>query len=247
MQKIVWLKNDVFAESTHLIIVQENEHPSHSAFMAGMAILKKTGIENPIAEIYSSDLEIDDDNIFPDPIPVCWLMYETYNELDERCWVLRMTGQPQKPNVLFKVMDWLLPELEDKGLEIITCLSYAYETEKLGVGDLYVYDWAIEARKGVIMTTNKGLITDTIPVDGFSWSIPMAAKAILPDIEGLFTINIKADTLIDRKAANTLCRFLSDTHDLTHEQLIIDELYDILNNQYKIDEPFLGGMFDEDI
>ena len=49
MQKIVWLKNDVLAESTHLIIVQENEHPSHSAFMAGMAILKKTGIENPIA------------------------------------------------------------------------------------------------------------------------------------------------------------------------------------------------------
>ena len=29
--------------------------------------------------------------------------------------------------------------------------------------------------------------------------------------------------------------------------LLIDELYDILNNQYKIDEPFLGGMFDEDI
>lgn len=245
MQKIIWL-DEVEEEDTHLFIVQENEHPSHSAFMSAMSILKQEGLENPIAEIITSTIEIEDDNIFPDPIPACWLLYETYNTLNERCFILRMTGEPQAPNVLFEVYSWLLPIFRDLGVSVITCLSYVGDTPLMHAGDLYVYDWAVEARKGVIMTTNKGLISDTIPVHGFSWSVPFLAKRILPDLDAIFTINIKTDRLIDRKAATTLCRFLKDTHDLDHDQMIIDELSQILNNQYNVSDTFLGDMFNED-
>lgn len=245
MQKIIWLR-ELYEEETHLIIVQENEHDSHSTFMTAMSIAKQEGLENPVAEIFSSALEIESDNILPDPIPLCWLVYETRNELNERCLILRMTGQPQKPHVLLEVFSWLLLEMEKIGVSIITCLSYVGETTLMSAGDLYVYDWATEERSGVLMTTNAGLITQSIPIDGFSWVVPFLAKRIMTDLEALFTINIKTDTLIDERAATTLCRFLKDTHDLDHDQIIITELSEILNKQYKTDGPFLGDMFNED-
>ena len=245
MQKIVWLK-EIYEEETHLIIVQENEHDSHSTFMSAMSIAKQEGLENPVAEIFSSALKIESDNILPDPIPLCWLMYETRNDLNERCFILRMTGEPQQAHVLLEIYSWLLPAMENIGVNIITCLSYAGNTNLMEAGDLYVYDWATEERSGVLMTTNAGLITQSIPIDGFAWVVPFLAKRIMIDLEAMFTISIKTDTLIDERAATTLCRFLNDTHDLDFDQTIIKELGALLNKQYKSDGPFLGDMFNED-
>lgn len=244
MNRMVFLR-EIDEEDTHLIIVQENEDDAHAAFMAAMAILGQEGLEKPVAEVFSTALVIEDDNIVPDPVPACWILYETRNALDERCFVLRMTGEKQTPSVHLEIFNWLMPKLVDLGVTVVTCLSNAGNTPVLNTGDLYVYDWAVESRKGVIMTTNLGLIAENISIEGFSWSVPFFIKRICPMLNGLFTINVKSGKVIDPKGAKTLCRFLQDTHDLEYDLDIINEMAHVLKEQYGADDVFLSDVFKE--
>jgi len=219
---LVWLKN-VTVEPTSLLVYFQGEQ----GFASFVACSGLVGEEKPVCKIFSKLHNVEPMNSVPNPSFPEWRMYELYNNVGRRYFILRMShtyvvNQDKTKAWLYNypVMRDIVLALNKLGVDEMSYLTtnimqeYLYEDMlQIPDDDVLVYDYGRKTEKAFFV--NSGESTDRqLIMPPPSWMFSEVFENFSDKYKGnhLIVCSNTKSTFVNTKSVDALVKFLSETH-----------------------------------
>ena len=243
----VW-KEDIIAlgDSPSTLIVFHQNEKGFAPFLAGMGLI---GESEPVCHIYSKLFDVPAYNSAPEPTFPEWRLYQTFNDVGRRFFILRMTHVYPLPSVgggdntwiySYPILRDIVLELNAFGVDELVYLttnqmqsSIGYEPQNyamLDPSDVVIYDYCLPEEDP--MTTHGLVVEKDVVLPSPVWTFPSVFLDFCTNsIKGCWIALGYSDRnlFIDRDTAEELINYCAKTFGLTKASISrMDKLESLL-------------------